>query len=79
MPTLVRQLSAPLLRAPFTWHGGKARVTDVVWEHFGDVSNYAEPFCGSAAMLLGAPSIAKREDDATRAYGAPRDFPREAA
>jgi DNA adenine methylase len=41
------------LRAPFPWFGGKSRVADVVWERFGDVRNYVEPFFGSGAVLLG--------------------------
>lgn len=41
--------------APFPWFGGKSRVADVVWERFGDVPNYVEPFFGSGAVLLGRP------------------------
>lgn len=40
------------LKAPFPWFGGKSRVAELVWSRFGDVRNYIEPFCGSAAMLL---------------------------
>lgn len=47
------------LRAPFPWFGGKSRVADVVWERFGDVRNYVEPFFGSGAVLLGRPSGAR--------------------
>jgi hypothetical protein len=43
------------LRAPFPYFGGKARAAALVWERFGDVRNYVEPFAGSAAMLLSAP------------------------
>lgn len=43
------------LRAPFPWFGGKSGACDVVWQAFGEVQNYVEPFAGSAAMLLGAP------------------------
>jgi hypothetical protein len=43
------------LRAPFPWFGGKSRVADLVWERFGDVPNYVEPFFGSGAVLLGRP------------------------
>jgi hypothetical protein len=43
------------LLAPFPWFGGKRRVAPVVWERFGNVSNYVEPFAGSAAMLLARP------------------------
>ncbi len=47
--------SAPDLRAPFPWFGGKSRVAPLVWERFGDVPNYVEPFFGSGAVLLGRP------------------------
>lgn len=45
-----------LLQAPFPWFGGKSKVAPVVWERFGDVRNYVEPFMGSLAMLLGRPT-----------------------
>lgn len=41
--------------------GGKSRVADLVWERFGDVDNYVEPFFGSGAVLLGAPKIPRTE------------------
>lgn len=47
---------AGTLAAPFPWFGGKALACETVWEAFGTVENYVEPFCGSAAMLLGAPA-----------------------
>ncbi len=50
-----------MLRAPFPWFGGKARVADVVWRAFGDVPNYVEPFAGSLAVLLGRPHEPKIE------------------
>lgn len=40
------------LRSPYPWFGGKSKVAPIVWERFGDVRNYVEPFLGSAAMLL---------------------------
>ena len=43
------------LKAPFPWFGGKSRVADIVWERFGNVPNYVEPFFGSGAVLLGRP------------------------
>lgn len=43
------------LKAPFPWFGGKSRVASIVWERFGDVPNYVEPFFGSGAVLLGRP------------------------
>lgn len=42
-------------QAPFPWFGGKRRVAPIVWERFGSVSNYCEPFFGSGAVLLGRP------------------------
>ena len=44
------------LQAPFPWFGGKSRCASIVWERFGDVPSYVEPFFGSGAMLLGRPS-----------------------
>jgi hypothetical protein len=43
------------VRAPFPWFGGKSRVAPLVWQRFGDVPNYVEPFAGSLAVLLGRP------------------------
>lgn len=43
------------LRAPFPWFGGKSRIASAVWERFGDVRNFVEPFFGSGAMLLNRP------------------------
>lgn len=45
-----------LLRAPFPWFGGKSRAAHLVWERFGDVPNYVEPFAGSLAVLLARPT-----------------------
>jgi len=44
-----------VLQAPFPWFGGKSRVAPLVWERFGGVRNYVEPFFGSGATLLGRP------------------------
>jgi hypothetical protein len=44
------------LMAPFPWFGGKRQVADIVWERFGDVQNYVEPFFGSGAVLLKRPN-----------------------
>jgi DNA adenine methylase len=43
------------MKAPFPWFGGKSRVADLVWDRFGNVPNYVEPFFGSGAVLLGRP------------------------
>lgn len=49
------------MKAPFPWFGGKSRVAHLVWERFGDVPNYVEPFAGSLAVLLGRPHEARNE------------------
>ena len=43
------------LKAPFPWFGGKSRIASLVWQRFGGVANYVEPFAGSLAVLLGRP------------------------
>jgi site-specific DNA-adenine methylase len=43
------------LKAPFPYFGGKRKVAALVWECFGRVENYVEPFFGSGAVLLGRP------------------------
>ena len=48
-------------QAPFPWFGGKSRVADLVWERFGQLDNYVEPFFGSGAVLLGSPRIHRYE------------------
>jgi site-specific DNA-adenine methylase len=49
------------LKASFPWFGGKSKVAPLVWERFGDVQNYVEPFFGSGAVLLGRPTEAEIE------------------
>jgi len=49
------------LRAPFPWFGGKSRAASIIWERFGDVANYVEPFAGSLAVLLARPSPPRTE------------------
>lgn len=44
-----------MLEAPFPWFGGKSRVAHIVWERFGGIVNYVEPFFGSGAVMLGRP------------------------
>jgi hypothetical protein len=44
------------LKTPFPYFGGKSGAAETVWAAFGGVQNYVEPFAGSAAMLLGAPT-----------------------
>jgi hypothetical protein len=55
MPNPVTNNMTEPLKAPFPYFGGKSRAAEIVWEAFGRVDNYVEPFAGSAAMLLGAP------------------------
>lgn len=43
------------MKAPFPWFGGKSRVSHIVWDRFGNVANYVEPFFGSGAVLLNRP------------------------
>lgn len=40
------------LKAPFPYLGGKSRIAETVWRALGNVVCYAEPFLGSAAVLL---------------------------
>lgn len=49
------------LLAPFPYFGGKRSITEQVWERLGAPTQYIEPFCGSAAMLLAAPRPASLE------------------
>jgi hypothetical protein len=37
------------------WFGGKSRVADIIWQRFGAVRNFIEPFAGSCAVLLARP------------------------
>jgi site-specific DNA-adenine methylase len=43
------------MKAPFPWFGGKSRVAHLVWDRFGNVANYVEPFAGSLAVPLERP------------------------
>jgi len=43
------------VKSPFIYFGGKRRVAAQVWEAFGDVDSYVEPFAGSLAVLLDRP------------------------
>jgi D12 class N6 adenine-specific DNA methyltransferase len=45
----------PTISVPFPWFGGKSRVAPIVWQAFGNVPNFVEPFFGSGAVLLGRP------------------------
>src|ERR1019366_1692903 len=43
------------LPSPFPYFGGKRKVAAQVWQRFGKVQNYVEPFAGSAAALFARP------------------------
>jgi hypothetical protein len=43
------------LKAPFPAFGGKRKVAALVWSRLGNVANFVEPFCNSAAVLLARP------------------------
>jgi hypothetical protein len=53
--TKTKTAKTQTLKAPFPYFGGKSKVASLVWSRLGDVDNFIEPFCGSAAMLLGRP------------------------
>ena len=55
MSSVCYEESVDALKAPFPWFGGKSKVADLVWDRFGNVPNYIEPFFGSGAVLLGRP------------------------
>ena len=50
-----------IVRAPFPYAGGKSRVAPVIWQRFGDVENFVEPFAGSLAVLLARPTPGRIE------------------
>jgi len=50
-----RSVMAETLKAPFPYFGGKSRIAAAVWERFGRVNNFVEPFFGSGAVLLACP------------------------
>jgi DNA adenine methylase len=49
------------LRAPFPAFGGKRAIASLVWERFGVVDNYVEPFVNSATVGLAAPFVPAME------------------
>ncbi len=55
-------MSAAGLRPPFPYFGGKRRFAAAVWDRFGQPDVYAEPFCGSAAVLLARPALTGRRE-----------------
>ncbi len=49
------------LLSPFPYFGGKRSIAADVWQRLGTPTQYIEPFCGSAAVLLAAPQPASLE------------------
>lgn len=62
------------LKSPFPYFGGKSRVAPQIWQRFGDVQNYVEPFFGSGACLLAAPWPADRLETVNDADGFVANF-----
>ncbi len=44
-----------LAKPLYPWFGSKRRVADVIWQRFGDVDNFVDPFMGTCSVLLTAP------------------------
>lgn len=44
-----------LLKSPFPFYGGKQHYASIVWDQFGPVTRYIEPFAGSLAVFLRCP------------------------
>lgn len=53
--------SSKTLRCPYPFFGGKSKAATLVWQALGNIDNYIEPFCGSAAVLLMRPHPPKVE------------------
>ena len=49
------------LKSPYPYIGGKSTIAQVVWQRFGEVPNFVEPFMGSSAVLLSRPHAPKIE------------------
>lgn len=49
-------------KPPFPWHGGKAKISSLVWSRMGDVNTYIEPFFGSGAVLFNRPHYRGQEE-----------------
>jgi DNA adenine methylase len=50
-----------VILSPFPYFGGKRSIAVDIWARLGSPSQYIEPFCGSAAVLLAAPQPAALE------------------
>jgi hypothetical protein len=46
---------ADQLKSPYVYFGGKSKVAKTVWERFGKVKTYIEPFFGSGAVFFANP------------------------
>ena len=57
------------MTSPFPYFGGKRRAAHLVWERFGVVRNYVEPFAGSLAVLLSVPYDRGRVETANDSNG----------
>jgi len=62
------------LKSPYPYFGGKSRIASLVWQRFGSVSNYVEPFFGSGAMLLARPGGASGIESINDACGYVANF-----
>jgi len=49
------------LKSPYSYFGSKRLVAPIIWQAFGKVSNYVEPFAGSLSVLLLNPNPSKIE------------------
>lgn len=50
-----------IIKSPYPYFGSKKKVSKDVWDRFGKVDNFIEPFAGSLSVLLGSPYIPKIE------------------
>ena len=58
---MTQLLDTTALKSPYPFFGGKSAVASLVWDRFGTVTNYVEPFFGSGAVLLASPTTAPHE------------------
>lgn len=63
-----------MLTSPFPYFGGKSRIASTIWQRFGNVPNYVEPFCGSAAVLLARPEPFSESETINDACGFVANF-----
>ncbi len=62
MPVRKSFASRPAIAVPYPYFGGKSRIAEQVWQRFGSVENYVDPFFGGGAMLLAVPRDAARTE-----------------